>query len=269
VSGADRSLHDDGALPASYVVDVADLPWRPGETEGITFRGQIALSGDDGGPEAFRFQFDPCPAVYAHLHLVSQFQFLLGGAMDLPRDSMKLRALAVHYTDHARPYGPFSVSGPHDVLVLHPRKGGLVSMADRTARRRISLGGREAAGIANTLDWRPVVAAPGLRAKVLIGIPGGPSAILLEVPPGCPVPPRAAPYGRYEVVIRGSMVLDGCEIGPPGLRFVRGDQTPSPAEAGASGATVALLTFDRDALEGGLGGDDFSTAAEQAMSRAI
>ena len=60
----------------SSVVDAADIEWRHGETDGITFRGQILLSGDDGGPEAFRFRFDPCLAVYAHMHMVSQFQML-------------------------------------------------------------------------------------------------------------------------------------------------------------------------------------------------
>src|SRR5271167_28621 len=125
-----------------YIVEPAAIPWRQGQVAGITFKCQILLSGTDGGPEALRFRFDPCPSVFAHMHLTSQFQLLLQGRMDFPKSTMKLRGIAVHYTDHNLPYGPFAVSGDHDMLVLHPKQGGLISMADRDARRQINLKGR-------------------------------------------------------------------------------------------------------------------------------
>jgi hypothetical protein len=40
-------------------------------------------------------------------------------------------------------------------------------------------------------------------------------------------------------------------------------------EAGENGATLMLLSFDRDALEGGLTGEGLSVAAAEAMERAI
>jgi hypothetical protein len=252
-----------------YVVDVATLPWVPGGTQGVTFRGQVLLSGDDGGPEAFRFRFDPCPAVHAHLHLVSQFQLLIDGEMDLPRAGASLRPIGVFYTDHSRPYGPFAVRGSHEVLVLHPRKGGLVSMADLGARRRIHTGGRERIGNEAQSEWRPVGLSATARAKVLIDIPNGPTTVLLELPPGRTFAPQAARYGRYEVVVRGSMIFDGSEVGHPGLRYVQGGSPPPPAESGPRGATLALMTFDTDAIEGGVTGDDFAVAADEAMARAI
>ena len=119
-----------------YIVDSANAPWKRSATEGITFACQVLLSGDDGGPEALRFRFDDCPSVYAHMHLTSQFQLLLGGSMDFPRGVKHLEALAIHYTDHNMPYGPFAVSRAHEMLVLHPRAGGIISMANHDARRQ-------------------------------------------------------------------------------------------------------------------------------------
>src|SRR5579864_4384435 len=103
-----------------YVVDAPRVPWKPGETEGLTFHCQVLLSGDDGGPEAIRFRFDQTPSVYAHMHLTAQFQLILAGEMEMPRGSLHLGPLSVHYTDHNTPYGPFSVAPGHDMLVLHP-----------------------------------------------------------------------------------------------------------------------------------------------------
>ena len=93
-----------------YIVDSANAPWKRSSTEGVEFACQVLLSGEDGGPEALRFRFDDCPSVYAHMHLTSQFQLLLNGAMDFPRGVKHLEALALHYTDHNMPYGPFAVS---------------------------------------------------------------------------------------------------------------------------------------------------------------
>lgn len=91
----------------SLVIDVAALPWRQGETEGLTFQAQVLLDGAGDGPEAMRFRFAPCPSVYAHMHLTSQFQVVLDGLMDMPRGRLCLHRFDVHYTDHNVPYGPF------------------------------------------------------------------------------------------------------------------------------------------------------------------
>ncbi|MCH8191806.1 MAG: hypothetical protein IIB12_01710 [Chloroflexi bacterium] len=253
----------------TYVVDPASVPWKPSETEGITFRGQVLLSGSDGGPEALRLRFDACLSVYAHMHLTSQFQLLLDGSMDFPRDSLQLRPPGVHYTDHNTPYGPFSVGEEHDVLVLHPKQGGLMTMGNRTARREINLTGRVLHGMAKDVDWRPMPGAEAIRYKVLIPHALGPEAVILECPPHMPLPMESAPYGRYEVVLQGSMLVEGRELGACGLRYVHGDERPEPIEAGPGGATLILLSFDKDALEGGLSGEGIAVEAAEAMARAI
>lgn len=256
-------------MQQSYIVDSANAPWKRSASEGIAFDCQVLLSGEDGGPEALRFRFDDCPSVYAHMHLTSQFQLLLNGAMDFPRGVKHLEALAIHYTDHNMPYGPFAVSGNHDMLVLHPRAGGIVSMANHDARRKINLRGRIFAALAADLEWQSLPGAEGATFKLLMPPDFGAAAVLARAPAHAALGMPAAQFGRYEVVLEGSVIMEGREIGPPGFRYVRGEQAAAPLVTGDKGASVAFLTFDRDALEGGITGEGLAVEAAEAMARAI
>jgi hypothetical protein len=243
--------------------------WKSGQTEGITFRCQVYLSGADGGPEAIRFRFDPCRRVYAHMHLTSQFQLLLGGTMDFPKSTMKLRPVAIHYADHNLPYGPFATGDGHEMLVLHPKQGGLVTMADREARKQINLAGRQLVAMEKDSEWLQVLGHEGVRCKFLIPPDAGPQAIILECPPGWMTPVGVPTYGRYEVVLDGSIIIEGRSLVAAGLRYVIGDEQPAPIEIGPDGARLMLMSFDADALLGGLGEDQLSRAAAEAIERAI
>jgi hypothetical protein len=256
-------------MPACYVVDTARLPWKRSQTEGVAFACQVLLGGEDGGPEALRFRFDDCPSVYAHMHLTAQFQLLLNGTMDFPRGVKHLEALAIHYTDHNVPYGPFAVSGGHDMLVLHPKAGGIISMANHDARRRINLRGRLFASLAAEQAWQPLPQAEGATYMHLMPPGLGPAAVVVRAPAQAELAMPAAPFGRYEVVLNGSVIMQGTEIGAPGLRYTCGEDEAEPLVTGPAGASVAFLTFDRSALEGGLGDDALALEAAEAMARAI
>lgn len=251
------------------VVDTAALPWKRSQTEGIAFACQVLLGGEDGGPEALRFRFDDCPSVYAHMHLTAQFQLLLNGVMDFPRGVKHLEAPAVHYTDHNVPYGPFAVSRGHDMLVLHPKPGGIISMANLDARRRINLRGRLFAIAARDVDWQPLPDVPDGSYKVLLPPAAGPAAVLVRAPAGAQLAMPAAPFGRYEIVLEGSVIINGREMGPPGLRYTHGADAAEPLATGNAGAVVAFLTFDADALQGGITDDALALEAAEAMARAI
>ena len=252
-----------------YVVDSANAPWKRSSTEGVTFACQVLLPGEDGGPEALRFRFDDCPSVYAHMHLTSQFQLLLNGAMDFPRGVKHLEALALHYTDHNMPYGPFAVSGGHDMLVLHPKAGGIISMANLDARRQINLRGRLFASLASQSEWQVVPGGDHSVFKYLMPPGFGPAAVVLKAPAHAALSMPAAPFGRYEVVVEGSVIMHGQEIAAPGFRYTRGDEMAEALRTGDHGATVAFLTFDRDSLEGGITGEGLAVEAAEAMARAI
>jgi hypothetical protein len=256
---------------SEYIVDPISVPWRRGKVADVTFECQILLSGADGGPEALRFRFEPCPSVFAHMHLTSQFQLLLHGRMDFPKSTMKLRAIAVHYTDHNFPYGPFAVRDDHEMLVLHPRQGGLIPMADRDARRQIYLTGRHFYGSAADTQWTTPrdFDGDGIRSKVLIPMASGPYAIIIECKPGARLSLPSAPDGRYEVVVDGCASIAGRALTAPTLRYAYGDKGITTWQAGRDGATLMLLGFDEDARAGGLTGDALSVAAAAAMERAI
>ena len=253
----------------AYIVDTAKAPWKHSATEGITFACQVLLSGEDGGPEALRFRFDDCPSVYAHMHLTSQFQLLLNGAMDFPRGVKHLEALALHYTDHNMPYGPFAVSEGHDMLVLHPKAGGIISMANLEARRKINLRGRIFAAGAADSKWQPLPNAGHTAFKYLMPPDFGPAAVVVRAPAHAALAMPPAEFGRYEVVLDGSVIMGGQEIAPPGVRYVRGEKAAEPLVTGDNGASVAFLTFDKDALEGGITGEGLAVEAAEAMAKAI
>ena len=252
-----------------YVVDAAGAPWKRSATEGIAFSCQVLLSGDDGGPEALRFRFEDCPSVYAHMHLTAQFQLLLSGTMDFPRGVKHLSAPALHYTDHNMPYGPFAVAANHDMLVLHPKSGGIISMANRDARRQINLRGRLYASLAADSEWRPVPDAEHTAFKYLLPPDFGPGAVVVKAPAHAALGMPPAEFGRYEVVLEGSAIMERQEVGSPGFRYVRGERAAQPLLTGTNGATVVFLTFDRDALEGGIGSEGLAREAAEAMARAI
>jgi hypothetical protein len=257
------------AMRDSYVVDVANAEWKRGATEGIEFSCQVLLDGHDGGPEAIRFRFDDCPSVYAHMHLTAQFQLLLAGAMDFPRGVRHLEGISIHYTDHNVPYGPFATSGGHDMLVLHPKAGGIVSMANLDARRQINLRGRLFATLASERDWQALPGPVDSTFKPLLPNGFGPTAVIARAPAHAALGLPPAPFGRYEVVLEGSVLVDGLMLGPPGFRYLRGDQVAVPLVTGDNGASVAFLSFDQDALEGGLDGGKLAREAAEAMAHAI
>ncbi len=250
-------------MQQSYIVDSANASWKRSSSEGITFACQVLLSGEDGGPEALRFRFDDCASVYAHMHLTSQFQLLLNGAMDFPRGVKHLEALSIHYTDHNMPYGPFAVSQSHDMLVLHPRAGGIISMANLDARRQINLRGRLFAALAADTQWQPLPGVDDTTYKLLMPHDFGPAAVLVDAPAHAALAMPAPQFGRYEVVLEGSVIMEGRELGPPGFRYTRGEAAALPLLAGANGARVAFLTFDRDALEGGIIGEGLAAEAAE------
>lgn len=253
----------------THISDPKTVEWKRSSTEGVSFACQILLSGDDGGPEALRFRFDECPSVYAHMHLTSQFQLLIGGSMDFPRNNLNLLPNGVHYTDHNTPYGPFSVREGHDVLVLHPRQGGLMTMGNLEARRQINLTGRVLTGMDNEMEWENLPDEDHVRYKVLIPKALGPEATMLECKPLSLILSPPAQYGRYEVVLEGSVKVGGMFLEAPGLRYVESEERPEPLQAGPDGATMIFLGFDADALEGGLTNEGIAVEAAEAMARAI
>ncbi len=112
-------------MAQGIVIDLAKAPWEttPGKN-GVTYLTPLGLDGSEG-PELVRLravghESDP------HYHTGAQFQIFLDGYAQFP--DFRLEAVAVHYTDHHVPYGPFS--GDHDMIVVHAKPAGRRAMKE-------------------------------------------------------------------------------------------------------------------------------------------
>jgi len=100
------------------------------------------------------------------------------------------------------------------MLVLHPRQGGLVSMADREARKQINLAGRQLVAMDQDRGWVEALGPEGVRCKFLLPPGAGPQAMLLESPRRWLMPVPVPAFGRYEVVLDGSVMVEHRFAGP-------------------------------------------------------
>jgi hypothetical protein len=228
------------------VVDLSQVPWK---TYRGTYEIQIGLDGSQG-PELVRARF-PGREVEPHYHRAAQFQLLLDGNLQFP--DFQMEGIAVHYTDHNVPYGPFTTSGRHDMVVVHTKPAGVQYMKDAVRdsvlRKEINRTGRETHRSASEVEWQSVPGREGIRRKTLFAQDGGPAAEILECAPGVELDRTSAPFGRYEFIVKGSALLNGTELGPETARFVQSMERTAALRSGPNGATFVVLTFDRDAAE--------------------
>ena len=228
------------------IVEPASLAWKTLPLDGGgEAQLQLYLTGRDAGPEAIRAQISEDYTVEPHFHYAAQFQVLLEGAMAFPL--VRLEAPAVHYTEHNTPYGPFTVSAGHDMLVLHTRPGGLAVMRDKKRRWRANVRGRELTRCAHEVEWQPMPGYPHARRKLLIPPSFGPTAELVAFPAGVEFTPPVPEYGRYEVVYAGSAALLGRRLEPKALRFIPAGEQAASFTAGPEGVSMIFVSFDQDA----------------------
>lgn len=253
-----------------YVADGASLQWTTVVSDtGAQFTNAVYLDGADGGPDGIRSRIGEGGRVEPHYHLGAQFQLLLSGSLQFP--TFRLEAPAVHYTDHNVAYGPFTAGKDHEMMVLHAEPAGYVPLKDKAARKGANPAGRERTRSGHEVAWEPVLGSPGLRRKVLFSEPQGLAAELVECAPGTACRFTPPPYGRYEVVLSGSVLLKGRKLGPGSLRFTRGDEQPAGLVAGPEGAAVIALSYDDDVVRSPGGGSlaqDVARAMVEARARA-
>ncbi len=234
-------------MPEQYVIaDPAQHPWtslqKEGWPEGTSVRMQHLLKGVEGGPDAIRTMHPEGYGSDAHFHQGAQFQLIIGGSLLF--DSHRIDSLAVHYTDHNVPYGPFVVTPDHEMLVLHARAAPQVLSKHPAARAQANRRGKQIVATERTISWE--AAGEGLRRKLLICEKGGPTVTVFEASAGVGVPEPAAPHGRYDVVLNGTATAGDHAISRNGYRFVRGDAAPA-LRGGPEGSTIIALEFGDDA----------------------
>jgi hypothetical protein len=185
----------------------------------VTLENYIGVESSlDRGPQAFRVNCRPGYVIRPHFHRIDQYQiFVAGGAIMGKHDC---NPVTVHYTDAFTPYGPINC-GPEGMSFFNLRSRcdvgahympGSKDEMERRAGRGIT------ASCRLTLDE----GAGPMRYHALFGpcedglgaseVVCGPSAPIIDV--------VAAGSGRYQLVLEGSVVLDGKELGPGSVTFV-------------------------------------------------
>ncbi|MCL0102078.1 hypothetical protein M1O29_03240 [Dehalococcoidia bacterium] len=231
-----------------YITDASAVPPRgvqrpyvfPGWPNGVVIQSQTLLSGENNGPWGTCTSFPENTGSQAHFHTSSQFQFVISGSMDFP--DHHLEAPAVHYTDHCVPYGPFTVSEDHAMVILRPRLNRQIFVTDPKIRELVNREGRTFVRNASDVEWEPDSLNDGARRKILVPD----VAEIVECPAGMEFRSGPAKWGQYQVVFEGTVVIEGKDLKHRSLRFVRGDESPSPLKCGAEGATLIVLTFGED-----------------------
>jgi hypothetical protein len=232
------------------VADLKQIPWTHIDGgEGKSMDSQLIFDGADGGPEATRacikgFISEP------HFHRASQFQLLLSGVMQFP--TFCIEGVAVHYTDHCVAYGPHSRAGDHDFIVVHAKPAGLTRLKElknKEMRSVINRRGRHLHGSECDAWPEPMPGCPGVTQKTLVADPRGVNVKILECPAGTELKLDEPTYGRFELITKGSALLNDRELGEETLRFVRSATAETPLICGPSGATVIVMTYDDDAAQ--------------------
>jgi hypothetical protein len=175
-------------MTQEIVVDLSKVPWT---THRGKYEIQVGLDGSQG-PELVRARFSG-REVEPHYHRAAQFQLLLDGNLQFP--DFRMEGIAVHYTDHNVPYGPFTTSGRHDMVVVHAKPAGVQYMKnavrDPGLRKEINRAARFIVRRA-TSNGRPCRVMRVLGARFFFHRTAGLQLRLWNVRPesNCPSPPQ-------------------------------------------------------------------------------
>ncbi len=244
-TGVREYVYNEPSYPWKDQVDLYDTKGNP--RKGGSYVRRFA-DGKGGGPDGITLQLPEGFSSEAHFHTECQFQVALEGTVEFPRHPIE--GIGVHYTDANTAYGPFICKSLVYMATLRPRKASkALHMAHTENRKFRNPYGREIVGEAKMAAWEDVNDVPGARRKVIFGAQGGPAARLLECVPGARIQLPDAPYGEWQIVVKGSAVSGNEDFKPYAMRYVVGH--PSSFIAGPEGVTWLLLTFDEAALKSG------------------
>lgn len=232
-----------------YVLDEPNVAWKAEGKAGYVMK---RLSNDKHGPDAHVGLAKEAQQSTAHFHDVAQFQVALQGSITISNRSIE--AIGVYYSDPYTPYGHLTMSPGHYRAVLRPGHAGhslprgQIQMSDREGRKLRNPHGREFFGLEKDASWEVAAgASAGIRRKALFGSHGmqsAPKAELWECPPGVTLQRDPAPFGEYDVLVKGSARSSESELTPYCMRYHAGHAPPSALICGPEGALWLILVFD-------------------------
>lgn len=222
-----------------------------------SFRGHTeylieSKAGPRPAPQAFLVHQQPGWVLPTHFHLEEQFQVVTAGGGTL--GSHAVAPITLHYSSREAGYGPL-VAGPQglDYLTLRAvTDPGAWYLPESRAKMRRGVRKRQA-------TVGPIAVPPGparmartvpITADLIAAGTEGLAAWMLHLPPGgqCMAPPQQTSGGRYHVVVGGSLLVDGAEVGPPACIWRGSEDKPLPVHAASQGLDLLVLQYPMAAL---------------------
>jgi len=192
-------------------------------------------------PMAFLVEEGPGSTAQSHFHQQDQFQLVVGGRAMM--GTHEVLPLSVHGSGAYTAYGPIRASADVGVHYFTLRNG-----FDPGARFMTIPENRAALRSVPGRKHREAVQGPLADAEVAIPQePDGMGAWRYRIDAGKRVvgPDPASGRGQYWVVAGGTMICDGSELPRLSCSFVKPDEAPLEAVAGADGLDVVVMQFPR------------------------
>jgi hypothetical protein len=212
-------------------------PVEPGGAYRWNYMGRVESM--ERGPQAFLLDWPYPGVIEPHFHEGDQFQIFTQG--DFALGKSELGPVTVFYTDGYTPYGPIKW-GEDGMRFFNLRARANVGAywmpgSGDDLRRRA---GRRRTAVVDVID--PAAAAGVERADVIELEDDGLYACSTIAGPGEELPREpAGGAGRYELVLAGTMLVDGREAPPDSVLFAStGDLLPART-AGSEGVQVLTV----------------------------
>jgi hypothetical protein len=217
-----------------------ELSRKAGKSEGVFQVDYIGNSHkNQRGPQAFLVELEkPGHIIKPHFHHVDQFQIVVDGGGTLGKH--ELHPVTVHYTDSFTPYGPI-VAGENGLKFFNFRPaadvgaeympGSRERLLRHAGRALVAETDSGAASDATGVSITPLIEqhADGLEVTDIVAGPG-------EAFPDV----VAGGGGRYELVLDGSMKIDGRVYGRWSCVFTSAGSSLPGRSAGPDGAHVLV-----------------------------
>ncbi len=241
-------------MKRDYVGLYDHVSWQYDANPADNIKGEskkFILPYQEGEPQVILSRPDPLGRIRPHYHPTHQFVVVLDGSGSMGREPLKPGIF--EYTDKNTAYGPVSI-GPDALTFINCRQLGNQELYPMPESRHIipHPQGRQKFAIADDVPYQ-VMQMPGsgttVEHKLLMGNEEeGPWAEIFRAGPGqtLQVPARTEELGQYHLVLEGELIVRGEVLGPRSVRYVQGMGASISAEVGSSGATVAVLSFDKE-----------------------
>jgi hypothetical protein len=227
-------LVDDQPYVGREYVGSSPKPGTPGYGKNVDGDG-------DASPQAYLVMQPPGSVTRPHFHQTNQFQVFVAGGGTVGK--MRADPVTIQYAGANTPYGPIIAEdeGMHYFTLRQRWDSGakyLPAQNDLLAKDRQ----RQVVGVADC----KAAPASGTETKTLIEpSDDGLLALLVRLgPAGSAMLPEAAlGGGQYHVVITGSLLRDGEELGPLSIEFASPEAGEVEIRAGSDGLELVLARF--------------------------